>query len=317
METKTVAFFRQGLGNFIEMTPALRAMASMDESGKLDLCTDQVWTDYRKQALVDLCERLPFVNKVVVGEDITDAKYKTWFWAPWACYGKCPLFQSKKPYPPPKWNKNKVHESDYYMDIARKIYGYRGEKPRQMVTTADGPLVDKKGGKLIVLCNGGFGHYSVFKRWDGFANFSRTVKSYYPNCLVAAVGIESELSGVPVDLNYLGKLKFTETAKVIQQADILVTTDTGNMHVADALGIPMIVLWGGSYLAKNRPYEAPNKIIYLGLKCQPCTSRLGYRTCRDFRCIRHISIGEVMYHIRNFFNKGRFDDTELGAFGCS
>ena len=315
METKSVAFFHNGLGNFVEFTPALQAIASMDESGKVDLCTDQVWTDHRKDALLDMCLLLPFINRVVVLEDAAKIKYKVWFWTPWACHAD--LFQKRKNYPAPGWSQRKQHETDYYMDIARKFYGYKGEKPRQAVVPASEPVIDKKGKKLVVFCNGGFGQLSVFKRWDGFKRIAQALKQFFPDVITVKIGIKHELDGVDTDLDFLDKLKITQTAKVIQQADLIITTDTCNMHIADALGVPMIVLWGGSHLAKNRPYEAKNVVVHLGLKCQPCVNIANYRFCKDFRCIRGIEVGEVMHHIRNFFKKGTFDDTKLGAIANS
>lgn len=307
METRSVAYFRQGLGNFVEFTPALQAIASMDPSGKVDLCTNQVWGDHRRDGVVSLAELLPFVNNIVNIETFDQKKYSTWFWTPWTCIGEDDLFKKKKPYDTPKWNQGQRHESDYYMDIARNFYGYKGEKPRQEVVPAKGPTIAKQGRKLVVLCNGGFAQLSVFKRWEGFKTFSPVVKSFCPDVAVAGIGSAQELRGVPLDLDYVGKLTMAQTAKVISQADLLVTTDTGNMHVADALGIPMIVLWGGAILAKNRPYEAPNVVVNLGLKCQPCINRVAYRFCKDFRCIRSIEVGEVMFYTRNFFKKGAFE----------
>jgi ADP-heptose:LPS heptosyltransferase len=112
---------------------------------------------------------------------------------------------------------------------------------------------------------------------------------------------------VKSDLDYVNKLSLAETAKVISQADLMITTDTGNMHIADALRIPLIALWGGSSVAKNKPYETLCKIIHLGLPCQPCQDDGAYRSCHDYKCISDISIGEVMYNVRSFFNKGNFD----------
>ena len=101
METKSAAFFRQGIGNFVEFTPALRAIASMDPSGKVDLCTNQVWTDHRKEAVLSIAERLPFIGEVVALELIDEKKYKTWFWTPWTCIGENDFFKKKKPYKNP------------------------------------------------------------------------------------------------------------------------------------------------------------------------------------------------------------------------
>ena len=108
------------------------------------------------------------------------------------------------------------------------------------------------------------------------------------------------------DFDFVNKLKLTETARVIQQADLMITTDTGNMHIADALGTPCIVLWGGASLAKNKPYNAMNKIMTLGLPCQPCQREGGYKQCDRVACIQDITVNEIMFHVKQYFREGRF-----------
>jgi ADP-heptose:LPS heptosyltransferase len=307
MQPKTIAHFRTGIGNFVLFTPALQAMASMDPTGKVDLCTDPIWSDYRKNALLSLWELLPFVNRVLVIKELDHAQYKTWFWSFWTSAGSSrELFMSKKFYNPPEWNQNIEHESDYYIRLARAYYGYKGEKPKQCIVPAESPVIQKGNKKLIVLCNGGFGDIKIFKNWESFSSFSKELKAYFPEALIAKIGCRNELTEVAADLDYVDKLPLTETAKVIQQADLMITTDTGCMHVADALGTPLIVLWGGSSYEKNKPYETKSKIIHLGLPCQPCQATVGYRSCEEIRCVGDITIGEVMFYIRNFFNKGEF-----------
>ena len=53
-ESRTLAYFKNGIGNWVLMTPALQALASMDASGKIVVVTDSAWTDSRSAALADL-----------------------------------------------------------------------------------------------------------------------------------------------------------------------------------------------------------------------------------------------------------------------
>jgi heptosyltransferase-2 len=78
----------------------------------------------------------------------------------------------------------------------------------------------------------------------------------------------------------------------------MVTTDTGLMHAADALQKQMVVLWGGSVLEKNKPLTKSARIIHLGSPCQPCLKTGSYKTCENSRCMNDISVGEVMFNIR-------------------
>jgi ADP-heptose:LPS heptosyltransferase len=308
MSPKTIAYFKSGIGNFVQFTPALQAMANMDATGKVDLCIDSTWGDYRKKAMFSIWENLPFINKVISIKDIVEEQYKVWFWTNWTNGGDArELFKGKHPYEPPEWDQEKESESDYYIRLAKMFYGYKGPKPSQMIVPAAQPIIDKQGKKLVVLCNGGFAELKVFKNWPGFSLFSSELKSYFPDMIIAKIGCGHELENVEADLDFVSKSTLAETAKVISQADLMVTTDTGNMHIADALRIPLIALWGGSSVAKNKPYETLCKIVHLGLPCQPCQANGDYRACQDFKCINDIQVGEVIYFVRSFFNKGDFN----------
>lgn len=311
MESKIIAHFRNGIGNFITLTPALQALAGMDESGMIDICTDKTWFDSRKNPLLDIWSRLSFINNIYAVEDVKDKKYKTWFWTQWNSGGESlEFFKTKKFYDPGHWDMLNLHESDFYMDIIRRFYGYTGDKPPQIIVPSpDAPQLDKSK-KNIVLCNGGFGELCSVKKWNRFGKLAHEIKHFFRDTVsVIKIGYRNELSDVAdFDFDYVNTLSITESAGVIKQADLVITDDTGNMHVADALGVPMIVLWGGSIVEKNKPINAKCKLIHLKLPCQPCQLDGRYNQCESFECISGIRVGEVMYHIRSFFDKGEFND---------
>lgn len=312
MTTKTLAHFRTGIGNFIMMTPAIQALASMDPSGKVDLCTDVEWVDSRKDGILDLWRRLPFVEDVFVADFSSPEvnmpkKYSVWYYAEWATHGAArEFFEKKKPYPKRPWDHNAVHESDYYLNTVREFYGYTGPKPDQMVVPAESPVIDAAGKKIVCLCNGSFGGQAVAKKWESFPTLAAELKNYYgDSILIVKIGYKSELSDVSVfDHDFVGKLSFTETCSMINQCSLMITTDTGLMHAGDALKKPMVVLWGGAALKKNEPISGTSRVIRLGLGCQPCFRNEGYRDCREFSCMSGITVGEVMYNVRRVLNVG-------------
>jgi len=99
-------------------------------------------------------------------------------------------------------------------------------------------------------------------------------------------------------LNLCGKLNINQSASIIQQSQIVITSDTGLMHIAAAFKKDIISLWGntipefgmGPYLAGNnsRILEVKN------LPCRPC-SKLGYKKCPKghFKCMNDIEIKSV------------------------
>ena len=65
MKPQTVVYHRNGLGNLVLYTPAMQAMAAIDESGKVDFCIDSEWQDDRRSTLIDFAKELPFVNEII------------------------------------------------------------------------------------------------------------------------------------------------------------------------------------------------------------------------------------------------------------
>lgn len=308
MRPNTIAHFRNGIGNFISITPALQALASMDKSGMIDMCVDGEWFDSRKNPLLEILELLPFVNKVYTIKEVIDEPYKVWFWTRWNSHGAAMEVFKRKYFYEETFDIVNTHESDFYMQILRKHYKYTGEKPPMKIIPASEPVLDKSK-KNIVLVNGGFGEFCVMKKWAKFNELADEIKGFYGDdvCLIK-IGHKSELAEVKsADIDFVDKLSVTQSAKVLQQADLVVSNDTGDMHIADSFGTPLIVLWGGTIINKNRPINSKSKIINLALDCQPCQQNGDYRTCNHTKCLNDITVGEVMFYLRNFLSKGEFE----------
>ena len=94
--------------------------------------------------------------------------------------------------------------------------------------------------------------------------------------------------------NYAGKLTLCQSASVIREAKIVLTNDTGLMHVAAAFKKKILSFWGNTVPAFGMtPYmpHPDSKILEAdSLKCRPC-SKLGYHKCpkKHFACMREIS----------------------------
>ncbi|MBW7868348.1 MAG: glycosyltransferase family 9 protein [Brumimicrobium sp.] len=92
--------------------------------------------------------------------------------------------------------------------------------------------------------------------------------------------------------NTCGLLSFQESAQVIKDAQVIVTHDTGMMHIASAFELPIVSIWGNTVPAFGMyPYrpQAPNSYSIhevLGLDCRPC-SKIGFDTCPKghFNCM--------------------------------
>lgn len=90
--------------------------------------------------------------------------------------------------------------------------------------------------------------------------------------------------------NGCGKFTLNESASLVKQARLVITPDTGIMHIASAFGKTILSIWGNTTpLFGMYPYKpGPGSKIFEvnGLSCRPC-SKLGYPACpkKHFRCM--------------------------------
>jgi ADP-heptose:LPS heptosyltransferase len=92
--------------------------------------------------------------------------------------------------------------------------------------------------------------------------------------------------------NACGKFKLDESASLVQQANWIITHDTGLMHIAAAFKKRIVSVWGNTVPELGMyPYLADpkSKIVEIkGLSCRPC-SKIGYSKCPKghFKCMEH------------------------------
>lgn len=99
-------------------------------------------------------------------------------------------------------------------------------------------------------------------------------------------------------INLCGKLNLNQSASIIQQANKVITSDTGLMHIAAAFKKDTISLWGNTIPEFGMgPYLAGKNSQILEVKelsCRPC-SKLGYKKCPKghFKCMNDIEIKSI------------------------
>lgn len=90
-------------------------------------------------------------------------------------------------------------------------------------------------------------------------------------------------------INLAGLTSLREVAALISLCNVLLTNDSGPMHIADALGTKTVALFGSTNDIVTGPYRN-GVVIHKHVKCSPCYQR----TCPiDFRCMKQIEVDEV------------------------
>ncbi|MCX6927856.1 MAG: glycosyltransferase family 9 protein [Verrucomicrobia bacterium] len=88
-------------------------------------------------------------------------------------------------------------------------------------------------------------------------------------------------------LDLTGLLSLPEMVEWIRQSELMVTNDTGPMHVAAALGRPVVALLGPTEPRRTGPYRQLDHVLQLNLPCVPCFKSHCVYT-KPFECLRAI-----------------------------
>ncbi|MCF8035705.1 MAG: glycosyltransferase family 9 protein, partial [Desulfobacteraceae bacterium] len=137
-------------------------------------------------------------------------------------------------------------------------------------------------------------------RWtvEGFSELADAVWNSY--------GIQSVLTGGPEDTamaraiarraenephNLVGKTSIDELTAVINRAQLVVSCDTGPMHLAVALGRPVVALFGPSNPRRTGPFYG--EVVRKNMPCVPCNRS----RCKSPLCMHEISCRDVMERI--------------------
>ncbi len=108
-----------------------------------------------------------------------------------------------------------------------------------------------------------------------------------------AGAITEILGGVkrgPRVLNLAGKTDLPELAGVFSLCDLVVTPDTGPMHLAAAVKAPLIALFGPTAPWRTGPYGNNHLIVRKALACSPCFRK----KCGTLECMKSITVEEVL-----------------------
>lgn len=105
---------------------------------------------------------------------------------------------------------------------------------------------------------------------------------------------------ITTPINLCGCFNLRQTLAFTKLCDLIVGCDSGNLHIAASVGIPVIGIYGPMNTIKWGAYCDNSVIIKTNLPCQPCS--LKKKCMLDYKCIKDICVNDVKSKLVAFFD---------------
>jgi|YelNatPaOPRAMG01_1025707.scaffolds.fasta_scaffold01353_4 heptosyltransferase-2 len=201
------------------------------------------------------------------------------------------------------------HESQRFLDIVGHLGARRDPlPPRIWLAPGETPALTKffhEGRRPFFALNAG-AEFGPAKRWpaDRFAEAAQRIAAAVP-CRWLLVGgpgdvplarqIETALRAHLTDprdvVNVAGQTTLAELCVLLKFCRLVLTNDTGPMHLAEAVGTPVVAVFGSTSPAMSGPTGTHSRVVRVPVECSPCF----LRECPiDFRCMHQVTVAMVV-----------------------
>ena len=213
--------------------------------------------------------------------------------------------------PEPEVGSPPRHHSEFYLRIAAHCGADVGDGSRSfadsLAIVADPPGSNAAGDSStsrIGVCPGA--EYGNAKRWP-IERYAETILSVFEKSRQAGTPCQFHLFGSPNEtelanqlaelvaavapVNRAGQTSIAELCDELAACDLVISNDTGTMHLAAALGVPTVAIFGSTEPAWTAPLGQGHQVIRRHVECSPCF----LRDCpRDYRCMGEIDTARVV-----------------------
>jgi 3-deoxy-D-manno-octulosonic-acid transferase/heptosyltransferase-1 len=205
------------------------------------------------------------------------------------------------------------HAVDRYLDFMRYLGGH-GDRPQFLIpSNPDGDaritaLLQINGidsGDPFVAVNPVA--YWETKLWtvEGFARLCDRIVSGL-NMAVVFTGTGDDDVVAPIrssmtepSVSLVGQTSLQDLACLYKRASVVVSTDSGPMHIAAAVGTPTAALFGPTDPALTGPYGQGHRVVRKDTPCSPCF----LKKCDSIHCMTEITVEEVFEAVQNLYKQ--------------
>lgn len=211
------------------------------------------------------------------------------------------------PYQP---RQEEIHEAERYLDLLRfyglpvrqedvrprlRLFGVQQESGTRLLER----MLPDHHGPLIIINLGAAWEMRLWPE-DRLAETADWLVETYDARIVFAGG---ETERAPsrriqdrmrheISLDVAGASNLVELASILQNCDLFMTSDTGTLHIAAALDVPILALYGPGNLKKVSPLSPKSRVLFHGMPCSPCSFQYTDR-CQNNLCMKEITVEEV------------------------
>jgi heptosyltransferase-2 len=222
-----------------------------------------------------------------------------------------------QPIPVPRPGETPPHECYYYLELLRRA-GWLSQLPRvervrlridrEAATRAEAKLRGLGAGGLRVALAAG-ASYGAAKCWAA-ERYAEVADRLIERCGASVV-----LFGTPAEreigqriagamrqepLNLVGQTGVAELAALLGACNLFVGNDSGAMHVAAAVGLPVVAVFGSTDPDGTAPVTPDRAVVRHRVSCSPCFLRY----CPvDHRCMTRIAVDEVYDAVRGWIEE--------------
>jgi len=308
------------VGDAIMALPALRAVRSRFSDAEITIfARPYVAAIYKNQ---QVCDHMMFVDdKKDILEELRAQKFdlalllQNAFQAAWIAWragiperigyardGRSPLLTKALPVPAP--GEIPVHEQFYYLELLRRA-GWLDTLPSESFIKLNVPEENRRQAEEFLLSSGvgsdcfriaiGAGaSYGSAKCWppDRFAELANRLQTESgADVILFGTSSEAPVSSAiaagmhrpPIDLT--GKTSISDLPALLSKCHLFVGNDSGAMHVAAAVGLPVVAVFGPTDPFGTAPVTPRCSIVQEKPYCSPCFLR---RCPTDHRCMTRV-----------------------------
>ena len=205
-----------------------------------------------------------------------------------------------------------LHHTDYYLGLLAQL-GISGGDKKLCLACSDTEqrwATEVLQSDNVIAINPGAAYGSA-KRWlpERFATVADTLAEHYDARILLTGGPgEIEIGGDIAaamkcqPLNMIGKTSVREMMSLLAHSRLLVTNDSGPMHVAAAFSTPIVAVFGPTDHTTTCPASANVKIVRKQVDCAPCMLR---QCPTDHRCMTEITATDVIIAAKQLLDVGK------------